>query len=273
MGASESSDHTTNMKFILLSLFVVGAIAVPARRVSLPDHEKIVGGSDATPGEFPYQISFQDTQWGFAFHFCGGSILDEDTMITAAHCVHGKNYNNPKHLQIVAGEHNMRVTEGHEQTKQVRRIIIHENYSPYKMENDIALLKLSSRLSMNTYVQPVALPRNGQQTTGTTCVVSGWGSLSEGGSAPAVLQKVNLPSMTDAECRRAYGQSQIFESNLCCGYPNGGKDSCQGDSGGPLYCNGYQAGVVSWGIGCARPGYPGVYTEVSYFIPWINLNR
>ena len=168
----------------------------------------------------------------------------------------------------------MKVTEGREQIKQVSKIIIHEAYNSYKITNDIALLKLSSRLRMNSYVQPVNLPGNQQQTAaGTNCVVSGWGSLSEGGSAPAILQKVNLPAMTDDECRYYYGQSQILDSNLCCGYPNGGKDSCQGDSGGPLYCNGYQAGVVSWGIGCARPGYPGVYTEVSHFIPWINSHK
>ena len=124
---------------------------------------------------------------------------------------------------------------------------------------------------MTDYVQAINLPSSMQGTTGD-CVVSGWGTTSEGGSTPSTLRKVTVPVISDDKCRDAYGRNDIFDSNLCAGFDAGGKDSCQGDSGGPLYCSGYQAGVVSWGYGCARPNYPGVYTEVSYFINWINAN-
>ena len=172
-------------------------------------------------------------------------------------------------FQIVAGDFNFDKDDGTEQISKVVKIIIHEKYNNHKVTNDIALLKLETPLKMNDYVQPVELPSLHQPTPGgTKCVVSGWGSLSEDGRDPSKLHRVDVPTITDEECRDKYSKSDILDSNLCCG--GGGKDSCQGDSGGPLYCHGYQAGVVSWGIGCGDPKYPGVYTEVSYYIDWIN---
>ena len=165
----------------------------------------------------------------------------------------------------------MGTDEGTEQRIKVSKIIKHENYNGFTISNDIALLKLESPLKLNKYVQGVTLPKPHQSTTGD-CVVTGWGALVEGGGVPTVLQKLTLPVITDDECRAVYGHSQVLDSNLCAGIKEGGKDSCQGDSGGPLYCNGYQAGIVSWGYGCARPGYPGVYTEISYYVDWINEN-
>ena len=151
------------------------------------------------------------------------------------------------------------------------KIIQHEDYNYVRITNDIALLQLDRPLTWSDYVQPVVLPEPGQDTEGD-CVVTGWGSLHEGGISPETLHKVTIPTVTDEECRRAYSIDEIKDANLCCGVPQGGKDSCQGDSGGPLYCNGYQAGIVSWGYGCGYPGKPGVYTELSYFIDWINKN-
>ena len=104
------------------------------------------------------------------------------------------------------------------------------------------------------------------------CIVTGWGTLYESGSSPEILQKVTIPVMDDKTCQFYMAGGSIKESMLCCGYNEGGKDSCQGDSGGPLYCNGVQAGIVSWGVGCARPQQPGIYTEVSYFVDWIKEN-
>ena len=158
--------------------------------------------------------------------------------------------------------------EGTEQVQKVVKIIQHEDYNSFTISNDIALLKLQFPLAMDNYVQPIVLPAQEQDTTGD-CVVSGWGTTAEGGSSPSYLMKVTVPVVSDAKCRDAY---DIDDSNICAGYDEGGKDACQGDSGGPLYCSGYQAGIVSWGYGCGRPEYPGVYTEVSYFVDWINSN-
>ncbi|XP_047472986.1 trypsin-1-like [Penaeus chinensis] len=176
---------------------------------------------------------------------------------------------------VVAGEHNRDVDEGNEQTIVLSKIIQHEDYNGFTISNDISLLKLSQPLTFNDYVGPIALPEAGHAASGE-CIVSGWGALSEGGSSPSVLQKVSVPIVSDAECRDAYGQNDIDDSMICAGVPEGGKDSCQGDSGGPLACSDtgspYLAGIVSWGYGCARPNYPGVYTEVAYFVDWVLAN-
>jgi secreted trypsin-like serine protease len=103
----------------------------------------------------------------------------------------------------------------------------------------------------------------------TDCIVSGWGTTSSGGSLADTLQKVTVPVVTDEVCRGAYGQSDIADSMICAGLDAGGKDSCQGDSGGPFMCGNQLSGIVSWGYGCAVAGYPGVYTQTSYFVDWI----
>merc|ERR1712212_42405 len=167
------------------------------------------------------------------------------------------------------------VDEGNEQTVVLSKIIQHEDYNGFTISNDISLLKLSEPLSFNDYVQGIALPAPGHAASGD-CIVSGWGTTSEGGSTPSVLRKVAVPIVSDEECRAAYGESDIEDSMICAGLPEGGKDSCQGDSGGPFACKDtgstYLAGVVSWGYGCARPNYPGVYTEVAYFVDWVKEN-
>lgn len=173
---------------------------------------------------------------------------------------------------MVAGVLNLVVSEGKEQVRKVVKIITHQNYNASIILNDIALLKLKDPFVLNDFVQPVRLPAAGQITTGK-CIVTGWGLLSEGGDTPQVLQKVTIPIVSDEECRKRYSASLIADSMICAGYVNtGGKDSCNGDSGGPMLCAGYLGGIVSWGRGCARPGYPGVYTETAYFVDWIKKN-
>ncbi|ROT79325.1 trypsinogen 1 [Penaeus vannamei] len=233
------------MKTLILCVLLAGAFAAPSRKPTFRRGlNKIVGGTDAKPGELPYQLSFQDISFGFAWHFCGASIYNENWAICAGHCV-------------VAGELNQDVDEGTEQTVILSKIIQHEDYNGFTISNDISLLKLSQPLSFNDNVRAIDIPAQGHAASGD-CIVSGWGTTSEGGSTPV-------------SCR-----SDIEDSMICAGVPEGGKDSCQGDSGGPLACSDtgstYLAGIVSWGYGCARPGYPGVYAEVSYHVDWIKAN-
>jgi len=130
-------------------------------------------------------------------------------------------------------------------------------------------MKVEPPFVFNQYVQPARIPDISFLPTERS-VVAGWGALTEGGSSPVVLYKVDVPHVSDASCRGSYGQNAIADSMICAG--EGGKDSCQGDSGGPMMCErggvNYLCGIVSWGLGCAREGYPGVYTEVSYFDEW-----
>merc|ERR1719347_2230925 len=161
--------------------------------------------------------------------------------------------------------------------RDVSDIIGHPSYSSSDLSNDICLLKLKESLEFTHFIQPINLPEIEQQTeAGTLATITGWGTLTKGGfSLPNVLHKVEIPVVSDDDCDSAYDSAGYgtIESMICAGLPEGGKDSCQGDSGGPFFLNDPESptliGIVSWGIGCARAGYPGVYTEVSYFIDWI----
>jgi trypsin len=257
--------------------FLPQSLATQRRFLFTPD-ERIVGGEEAVAGEIPYQISFQSVgALGNPFHFCGGSILNENWIICAAHCVDGEDFENPRNLQIVAGELDSSVVEGPEQTIAVDKIVMHENYTSTTIANDISLLRLATPLKFNVNVSAIALPEQGQASSGNS-LVTGWGTLSAGGDTPDVLQKVTIPVITDAECRDQYGNNQILDSMICAGKPGvGGVDSCQGDSGGPMVCSNaddskYLCGIVSWGRGCALPNFAGVYTEVSYFVDWVKAN-
>ncbi|XP_068237777.1 trypsin-1-like [Palaemon carinicauda] len=230
----------------------------------------IVGGDEATPGEFPHQISMQIESAFGRFHSCGGSIYNENYIITAAHCSESL----PVELVVVvAGEFDLAVESGDEQVITADALIIHENYDTFTMENDISLIKLSKPLVMNEMVKAIELPAQLELVeAGTLCTTTGWGDTEEGGSSPDKLRKVDLPVVSDDSCRGSYSVDEIADSMLCAGYPEGGKDTCQGDSGGPFVCGGKLHGIVSWGYGCARPNKPGVYTEVAYFRDWVEAN-
>ncbi|XP_050731400.1 trypsin-1-like isoform X2 [Eriocheir sinensis] len=259
------------MKTLVLCLLLAGALAAPSRKPTFRRGlNKIVGGQDASPGQFPYQLSFQDISFSSPFHFCGASIYNENWGVCAGHCVQGDDFNNPDYLQVVAGEQELYVDEGNEQAIVLSKIIQHEDYNGFTISNDISLLQLSSPLTFNSFVGPVGL-QSVKEYMGD-CVVSGWGTTSEGGSSPSVLQYVDVPTVSDADCRAAYGESDIDDSMICAGLPEGGVDACQGDSGGPMVCGGLLTGIVSWGYGCARPDYPGVYGEVAYFKDWVEAN-
>jgi len=233
----------------------------------------IVGGSSAQRGSLPWQVSIQT--W---YHFCGGTIIGKRWILTAAHCFTGGSNG----VKIVAGEHNLRYSDGSEQKIYVQKHFTHPQYGSRSQKNDITLLKLSQDLRFDSYTQPACLPKlaneNADYAAGNNVIVSGWGSTRATyatRNSPSTLQVVTVPLISDATCKRSkYYGSQISYSMVCAGKLGvGGKDSCQGDSGGPLVkkVNGKWTvlGVVSWGYGCARPDKPGVYTRVARFEKWI----
>merc|ERR1711962_1999916 len=167
------------MKGFVLCLLVAGAIAAPSRKPTFRKGlNRIVGGDEATPGELPYQLSFQDLSYGSPWHLCGASIYNENWAICAGHCV--------------AGEHNQDITEGNEQSIILSKIIQHEGYNAFTDANDVSVLQLSSPLTFNDFVQPIPLAEAGHAASGD-CIVSGWGTTSEGGNTPSVLMKVSVP--------------------------------------------------------------------------------
>lgn len=186
-------------------------------------------------------------------------------MLTAAHCTHG----------ITARSLQMRVgstycTNGG-LLKQVLLTLSHPAYNPVTIANDISVVVLASPLAFQTdLVASVALPAFGSTLqVGEMTSVVGWGTLYEGGRVSTELRRVSLPIISNVDCNRAYANG-ILDGMLCAGYELGEKDACQGDSGGPMTIDGTLVGIVSWGNGCARPGYPGVYTRVAEYRTWID---
>ncbi|XP_040294860.1 anionic trypsin-2-like [Bufo bufo] len=235
---------------ILIVLCLLGlAVATP-----FDDDDKIVGGH---PCRVPYQVSLN-----VGYHFCGGILIKEQWVVSAAHCYQSN-------IQCRLGEYNIRLPDGTEQFINSEKVIPHPDYNPY--DSDIMLIKLSVPAQLNEAVQPISLPENcppgSSPPVGTKCKVSGWGYT--GFENPDILQCVCVPVVSEADCMASY-PGEITDNMICLGYPEGGKDSCQGDSGGPVVCNGKLHGIVSWGYGCAQPDYPGVYTKVCKFVNWIN---
>ncbi|XP_046736395.1 trypsin-1-like isoform X1 [Diprion similis] len=230
--------------------------------------ERIINGETVEPGEIPYQVSLQLPI--IRFHFCGGSVISETFVITAAHCVLGRL---PDGVIVVAGTND--ITEGQGIIRNVQRINTHEGYDPRDAyRNDIALLKLAEPLlKVPNLVGYIQLPSSCQTlTTGDVAVVSGWGRIQEGGQSPKLLQRVAIEISDQEYCKVIYQKTfnmEVDDTQVCADVPDGGKGSCHGDSGGPLTVNGELTGLVSWANGCAREGYPTVYTRVSEFLDWI----
>ncbi|XP_026543072.1 cationic trypsin-3-like [Notechis scutatus] len=241
------------MKFIWLVAFLGAAVAFP---IDDEDDDKIVGGYTCQKHSVPYQVSLFSGR-----HFCGGSIINSQWIVSAAHCYKSR-------IQVRLGEHSLTKNDGSEQYIDSVKVIRHPKYNSRTLDNDIMLIKLSKAATLNSRVSAVRLPSS-CPSSGAQCLVSGWGNtLSSGTRYPDLLQCLSIPVLSQSQCNKAY-PGQITNNMFCAGYVEGGKDSCQGDSGGPVVCNGVLQGVVSWGEGCAQRGKPGVYTKVCNYISWI----
>jgi len=227
----------------------------------------IVGGVEVNPAfKYPWTCAMTYSTGG---QFCGGSLVDQSYVLTAAHCSVGLN---PNTVRIVCHRHDLDASQASEGAVQrsISRILVHPSYNRLTLSNDVALWELATPI---TNVEIVPLDADGDyDAAGVLATVVGWGATREGGAGSDVLREVDVPIITNTQCNQQYG-GDITASMVCAGYPEGGKDSCQGDSGGPLFANKnsnpVQIGVVSWGQGCARPNYAGVYARVSVLSDWI----
>ncbi|KAI4471106.1 polyserase-related [Holotrichia oblita] len=224
----------------------------------IEDH-RIVGGFDAADGQFPYQISLR---W-HGRHICGGSILNQHYILTAAHCIHRQV---PENLTVVTGSNNL--DEGGN-TYKIEKLIAHQGYVPQTITNDIALIKLAEEVKYGDKVEAIKLP---EKDTGCNIelTLSGWGTTTYPGQIPNKLQTIKLFSVSNVKCTLDHPRAVILPTNICT-LNKEGEGACHGDSGGPLVYEDYQVGVVSWGIPCAK-GKPDVFTRVYSYRKWIEEN-
>ncbi|KAI7815458.1 Serine protease, partial [Rhyzopertha dominica] len=240
-------------KLVAILCLVASAIALP-RKTKVPRLDgRIVGGEDADIEDYNYTVQLLY----FGSHICGGSIISPKYVVTAAHCTDGST---ATLLSIRAGS-----TLRNQGGTVVNVAAIHQNpdFDWSYIDYDISILELAEELEFSSSIGPISLPEVNQIVeAGTNSTVTGWGTTTEGGSLPSILQVVQVPIVSLEECRAAYGQADVTDRMVCAGYTEGGKDACQGDSGGPLVVGDELIGIVSWGYGCARPNYPGVYGSV-----------
>lgn len=231
---------------------------------------RIVGGTVATAHEYPWQVFLLISTSEGTF-MCGGSVIMRQYVLTAAHCVTdelGDPYN-ASQIRVYAGVHDRRVLgNGRVQSRTGLQLYVHSGYDPESYDYDIALIKLNGLLTINTYVKTIQLAKPTETTlfaNGLDVTVSGWGTTAEGGSTSVYLRKTTVDIIARATCNATNSYAGAVTNRMLCA-GRAGKDSCQGDSGGPLFVRQgstyKQVGVVSWGNGCARARFPGIYTNL-----------
>ncbi|NXM25131.1 CTRL protease, partial [Oxyruncus cristatus] len=238
---------------------------VPDVSPSVAYSERIVNGQSAVPGSWPWQVSLQ-TRTGS--HFCGGSLINQYWVVTAAHC----NFNPNAHV-VVLGEYDLSSSAEAVQVRTVSTAITNPGWDPNTMNNDITLLRLSSPAQLGPRVAPICLaPANLVLPNNAQAVTTGWGRTNPNSQALATaLQQVVVPLISQSQCMQYWG-NRITSAMICAG--GTGASSCQGDSGGPLVyqsANGWMLiGIVSWGTSNCNTLTPAMYTRVSQFRNWID---
>ncbi|XP_012497006.1 PREDICTED: chymotrypsinogen B [Propithecus coquereli] len=251
----------------LLSCFALAGAAfgcgVPAIQPVLTGLARIVNGEDAVPGSWPWQVSLQDNT---GFHFCGGSLISEDWVVTAAHC--GVTTSD----LVVAGEFDQSSDKENVQVLKIAQVFKNPKFSLLTVTNDITLLKLATPATFSETVSAVCLPSaNDDFPAGSLCVTTGWGKTKyTSNQTSSKLQQAALPVVSTANCKKTWG-SKITDTMICAGA--NGVSSCNGDSGGPLV---YQkdgawtlVGIVSWGSSTCSTSTPAVYARVTALLPWV----
>lgn len=240
---------------------------------------RIVGGFPALQQATMHQVSIRrkpnDNSFGNG-HMCGGSLINNHTVLTAAHCLVDNNDRKraASYFRVVGGSLNRTVISDNTVIRDVSQVITHPRYNPKNFDNDVGLLILSAIVPEN---HPTLRPINmttSKPNPGVVCQTSGWGTpIYNVNIATPVLMAVNVTIQPTELCNASSSYGGLLKSGMfCAGDVQGNRDACQGDSGGPLVCNGLLAGIVSNGNGCGLARYPGIYADVAYYREWILKN-
>merc|ERR1712064_257888 len=251
-------------------------------RVVIRETMRIVGGEVATPGAWPWTgLLGRSGLSGGLTVVCGGSLIAPDTILTAAHCFEG-NSRDPTLVRL--GEHDITKSD---ETKlpaidiNIDQVVKHPDWDSTTLENDIAIVKISSNVTYSESISPICLPDDYEDqdlvallSSQFDPVVVGWGATQTYGPAETVLRQATVPLVTESSCAQAYSgvNVNIGQNKVCAG--QGGTDTCNGDSGGPLLADRINnrwsvLGITSFGVECGRPDFPGVYTRVDKYLDFI----
>ncbi|KAK2898487.1 hypothetical protein Q8A67_009905 [Cirrhinus molitorella] len=261
------------MKLVVLAVLFVGAYGCGLPTYP-PAISRVVGGVDVNPHSWPWQVSLQYLSGSSWYHTCGGSLISDQWVLTAAHCIGSRTY------RVYLGKHNLQLEETGSQAIGTSKIIVHEDWNSFTIRNDIALIKLETPVTASDTITPTCLPTSGDVLPhNAACYVTGWGRLYTNGPLADALQQALLPVVDYATCSLPdWWGSQVTESMVCAG-GDGVVAGCNGDSGGPLNCAGSGGawevhGIVSFGSGlsCNYSKKPTVFTRVSAYIDWISKN-
>ncbi|XP_044262515.1 trypsin-7-like [Tribolium madens] len=247
------------MTSFLFAVFLTTIFSVS----SVFSQNRIIGGDDIDVSEVPWQVQLEFDNFG---QFCGGSIIGEKYIITAAHCT--KIWIGIEKFMFVRAGTN--ITESGGQRVFVEQMFIHPDYNEKNFDYDFAILELQDSLEFGDEVSPVSLPSSDTEwEPGTSAFVSGFGVIDvEKGTDSPVLKGVTVKITDKEECKKRY-KNFYTDRKICAGFSEGGKDSCQGDSGGPLVVGDVLAGVVSGGDGCGKKNTPGLYINVALLRDYI----
>lgn len=266
-------------KILLTSLLVVSTSTFASTNKTAVT-TRIVGGEQSDSEQWPSMVSIKTKN--SHFHFCGASLIASQWVLTAAHCLFESNGDTTLASDIILtiGEYDLN-SSPETLSVDAEEIFIHPDYNADDSINDIALIKLATTVSNETFDRVNITSTETAIEEEEDVIVMGWGSTigyessnkNPATNFPDILRQVTLPLNTDQQCSSNLGNSYT-EEMICAGFSEGGKDSCQGDSGGPLVVETSEGwkliGIVSWGDGCASAGYPGVYTRLALYNEWID---